>query len=81
MNIQTRRGIVTAFATILVAATGTGSAVAAPDPGPVRTYPASAQSSADCPLERVGTQLVRCDNLTGAGVPATEWVPELGTTP
>lgn len=80
MNIQTRRGIVTAFATILVAATGTASAVATPDPGPQRSYPPSARSSADCPLERVGTQLVRCDNLTGAGVAATEWVPEYGAT-
>jgi hypothetical protein len=29
-----------------------------------------------CPLERIGSQLVRCDNLTGAGVPAPYWVPE-----
>ena len=29
-----------------------------------------------CPLERIGTQLVRCDNLTGAGVPAPYWIPE-----
>ncbi|MHC6230000.1 hypothetical protein ACX5I6_09905 [Arthrobacter sp. MMS24-T111] len=31
---------------------------------------------ADCPLERIGTQLVRCDNLTGAGVAAPFWIPE-----
>lgn len=31
---------------------------------------------ADCPLERIGTQLVRCDNLTGAGVDAPFWIPE-----
>lgn len=30
----------------------------------------------DCPLERIGTQLVRCDNLTGAGAAAPYWVPE-----
>jgi hypothetical protein len=30
-----------------------------------------------CPLERIGTQLVRCDNLTGAGVRAPSWIPEL----
>jgi hypothetical protein len=29
-----------------------------------------------CPLTRIGTQLVRCDNLTGAGVPAPFWIPE-----
>ncbi|MDQ0826223.1 hypothetical protein QFZ60_002396 [Arthrobacter sp. B2I5] len=30
----------------------------------------------DCPLERIGIQLVRCDNLTGAGVGAPIWIPE-----
>jgi hypothetical protein len=31
----------------------------------------------NCPLRRVGSQLVRCDNLTGAGATAPDWVPEL----
>jgi hypothetical protein len=29
-----------------------------------------------CALERIGTQLVRCDNLTGDGVPAPLYIPE-----
>ncbi len=29
-----------------------------------------------CPLTRIGTQFIRCDALTGAGVPAPSWVPE-----
>ena len=29
------------------------------------------------PLRRVGAHLVRGDNLTGAGVPAPAWIPEL----
>ncbi|PYI66685.1 hypothetical protein CVV68_12790 [Arthrobacter livingstonensis] len=29
-----------------------------------------------CPLTRIDTQFVRCDALTGAGVPAPSWVPE-----
>ena len=29
-----------------------------------------------CPLERIDTQLVRCDNLTGAGAEAPFWIPE-----
>jgi len=29
-----------------------------------------------CPLTRLGDQFVRCDNLTGAGVPAPWFVPE-----
>ena len=35
-----------------------------------------AASVAVCPLERVGTQFVRCDNLTGNGVPAPLFIPE-----
>ena len=31
----------------------------------------------NCLLSRIDTQLVRCDNLTGAGVPAPVWVPAL----
>lgn len=31
---------------------------------------------ADCLLERIGSQLVRCDNLTGGGVDAPFWIPE-----
>ncbi|MGM9470476.1 hypothetical protein ACS5PJ_00580 [Pseudarthrobacter sp. YS3] len=30
----------------------------------------------DCLLTRLETQLVRCDNLTGAGVSAPYWIPE-----
>lgn len=30
----------------------------------------------DCPLERIDTQLVRCDNLTGDGVSAPFWILE-----
>lgn len=35
--------------------------------------------SEPCPLERVWTQYVRCDNLTGAGVAAPSWVPQQPT--
>jgi hypothetical protein len=31
----------------------------------------------DCPLRRIDRQLVRCDNWTGAGVPAPLFIPEL----
>lgn len=33
-------------------------------------------SHINCLLERIGTQLVRCDDLTGAGVDAPYWIPE-----
>ncbi len=51
---------------------GVGPAAAAQDPG----YPTKGSTpSASCSLERVGTQLVRCDNLTGAGVKAPSYIP------
>ena len=31
----------------------------------------------DCPLRRIDRQLLRCDNLTGAGVPAPLFISEL----
>ena len=52
-------------------------ATARPDPGPQPSsqFPSNSQQ---CRLSRVGTQLVKCDNnLTGAGVTAPVWVPEL----
>lgn len=77
MNIPARRSAVAAFAIALLAATQ-APALAAPDGGPpMSPTPGDADS---CPLERIGTQLVKCDLLTGAGVPASEWVPEYGST-
>jgi hypothetical protein len=36
----------------------------------------NASSALPCPLERIAHQFVRCDNLTGAGLPAPPYVPE-----
>lgn len=36
----------------------------------------NAHSATGCPLDRIADQFVRCDNLTGAGVPAPWYVPE-----
>ena len=47
-------------------------ATASPPDPPQRTA-----FAAGCPLQRIGTQLVRCDNLTGSGVRAPSWIPEL----
>jgi hypothetical protein len=49
-------------------------AAARPDPGEsIR----SRFDERNCLLSRIDTQLVRCDNLTGADVPAPPWVPAL----
>ncbi|TQJ36361.1 hypothetical protein [Arthrobacter sp. SLBN-122] len=51
--------------------------VALGTPGPAGSLnEAPGPSFLSCPLERIGTQLVRCDNLTGAGVEAPFWIPE-----
>ena len=64
-----------AAAATIIAGLAATPAIASPDPGdpiPIRfsTY------DGNCPLNRVGTQLVRCDYLTGAGVPAPAFVTE-----
>jgi len=64
----------TAAATLL-ASLAAIPAAARPDPGD--PIPNRFPSYDNCSLRRIGTQLVRCDNLTGAGVPAPVWVPEL----
>ena len=48
-----------------------GSAQARQDPGPP---PPSVASELKRPLERVGTQFVRGDDLTGNGVRAPLWI-------
>ncbi|CAN7460492.1 hypothetical protein [Knoellia sp. LjRoot47] len=71
----TRRIPAVAATTLLLLGATTLSASARPDPG--EAFVATVEDSSDrCPLERVGTQFVRCDDLTGNGVPAPAWVPE-----
>lgn len=64
-----------ASAAILLLTVPAPLAQARPSPNPAT----SGLSVANCPLTRVGTQFVRCDNLTGAGVPAPPWIPELAS--
>ena len=59
------------------------SALARPLPGdPVPLAAAGTTTTAtpadSCPLERVGHQFVRCDVLTGNGVPAPGYIPARG---
>lgn len=52
---------------------GATSATARPDDDVVTRAP---RSGVALPLERIGDQFVRGDNLTGAGAPAPSFVPE-----
>jgi hypothetical protein len=65
-----------AAAATIIAGLAATPATARPDPGepiPVRF----SSYDRNCPLSRIDTQLVRCDNLTGGGVTAPVWVPQL----
>lgn len=76
MNLTRSTGasILIIAAGALVATAGAGSASARPEAPP---EPVSISLHAgQCPLTRVHTQFVRCDDLTGAGVPAPAWIPE-----
>ncbi|HEU4755382.1 MAG TPA: hypothetical protein VFS72_01875 [Agromyces sp.] len=57
----------------LLAAIAATPAAARPDPA---QWPVVQVDGDQCPLERIGTQFVRCDLLTGAGVPAPSYIPE-----
>ena len=68
-----RRRICAMGAGVLLFLSGWLPAATASPPDP----PQSTAFANGCPLQRIGTQLIRCDNLTGAGVPAPSWIPEL----
>lgn len=75
MNISnTGRLSAIAAVAILLATASSASAAPAPSPSPSAVVPVVDQL--DCLLQRIGTQFVRCDKLTGAGKAAPEWVPE-----
>ena len=71
INLHIQRTGAAAAGVILVLTGGVPTAAAASLPDPLRAF------SNGCPLERIGTQLVRCDNLTGAGVRAPSWIPDV----
>lgn len=64
-----------AAATMLLLGATAPSASARQDPGVV-TIATIQTARHQCPLERVGTQYVKCDDLTGNGVLAPAWTPE-----
>jgi len=74
-TLRVPRGIATPAVLVCVVLLGVvapGSATALPRPASDDRY----AQTANCPLERVGEQFVRCDDLTGDGSPAPLWVPE-----
>ena len=79
--INSRRWRIATAAAILTILAGSVAVPAAayplePDPARHRSI-AFPDSPRRCPLRRIDRQLVRCDILTGAGVPAPLFIPEL----
>ncbi|KGN42227.1 hypothetical protein [Knoellia aerolata] len=70
-----RTAVVATATSALLLLSATPAAFARPEPGP-RTVTDIGTSVQHCLLQRAGTQYVRCDDLTGNGVPAPTWVPE-----
>ena len=76
---HTRRWQAATVAAVLLSAVSAAPASAGPlhDPSlPALSASAIGSNNHTCWLQRVGTQLVRCDNLTGNGVAAPLWMPE-----
>lgn len=73
--VQSRVVSATATALLLGAVLTTAAvpAAARPEAAPALER---GSTSTSCPLTRVGTQFVKCDDLTGNGVSAPGWVPE-----
>ena len=65
-----------ALLSLLVLAGVAPAAAARPNPGDVGWSRVDLEPT-NCPLRRIDTQLVRCDSLTGAGVPAPLFIAEL----
>jgi hypothetical protein len=78
--INLRLGRIAATALLItLAGPALGPAAARPiDPDPPAAHRITfTESALNCPLRRIDRQLVRCDNLTGDGVPAPLFIPEL----
>jgi len=70
---QHRRVLPIIATTILAVGLGALPAAARQDQG---TAEPAAPATYFCTAQRVGSQFVACDNLTGNGVPAPAWVEE-----
>ena len=70
------RATATALLSLVVVGAGTSTASARPDPVDVRSASGDVPALS-CELRRIDTQLMRCDNYTGAGVPAPLFIFEL----
>lgn len=70
-HLPRRLPLALAFAAALLIPSA-GTAGARPDPG----EPTASRDKPFCPVERIGRQIVRCDDLSGNGVLAPLTLPQ-----
>ena len=73
-----RRSVGGAAAAAVIVMLLTAAPASARQDAGVPTVTSTEKSVSDCSLERLGTQFVRCDDLTGNGVTAPGWVHSRG---
>lgn len=71
-----RIAVTIAFAVALAGAPSTAQARQEPGPALPSQVSQVSQVSRGCSLQRVDTQFVACDDLTGNDVPAPSWIPQ-----
>lgn len=76
-SIHSTLQVATVAALVLVALGVAAPSSARPDPGGAPANPYVHLTPGRCHLERIDRQLVRCDNLTGAGARAPMTVPQV----
>jgi hypothetical protein len=67
--------VATVATAVLLVMAGAVPASARPDPGETRVIRV-ATTTQHCLLQRVDTQFVRCDDLTGNGAPAPDFIAQ-----
>ena len=72
---STARWVSIAAVSLSLLGLATVPAAARPNIGETSQGSVGPSSDRPCAIQRIGTQMVRCDNLTGAGVAAPWWLP------
>lgn len=69
------RALTAASAALFILGLNAAPSTARPDAGP-RPPAVSTPTEHACVLARVGEQYTKCEDLTGNGVPAPDWIPQ-----
>ncbi len=76
-TLKNRAAAIAALTLLALTSSPSTASARPPDPFDFGSPGVSIHDEENCLLQRIGTQFNRCDNLTGNGVPAPAWIPEL----